>query len=90
MAAFRPPFQPPIQQHSRDPRFSALAILDRPQNLFINRMDHVPFFNPAEAFMKEMSESGTHLLTFIPIVLHREEQSQEQMSLPVHLKPSSG
>ena len=27
--------------------------------------------------MKEMSESGTHLLTFIPIVLHREEPSNE-------------
>lgn len=40
--------------------------------------------------MKEMSESGTHLLTLIPIVLIREDQAQEQMSLPVHLKHSSG
>ena len=40
--------------------------------------------------MEEMSEFGTHLLTVIPIVLIREEQAQEQMSLPVRLKASSG
>lgn len=52
MPAFLPPYRPPFapfQQHSRGPRFSALAVFDQPQNLFINRIDHAPFLNPAEA-----------------------------------------